>query len=362
MEEILEILPKSNCGKCGFDTCEKFARAVAEEKASSSGCQEDPSVRDKIYEIDGMGWWLGKPTLIKVGPTVFSRFHSVKYVYEKPSELWKCFDFMHSLKTQGRFAGKHINPGFYFGIGRKVAISEMLYHDKKLQEQCTKNPDISEVLSVARSLGCNLCLVEARGVATNVCDLTEPKEIAEVFRQGFPRACKNKWGKFHKMSLLEMIVSQERAGNVALSIIGQYLSDFGASAVRFPSARAVARPWKSEDWTHLDRMQKMPRSWFGVDLEMMMLIEEIRQEYSNIVFFRPAAILSALEGYRIIYVDGPKKPPFLLNPFYHCSQEKIYTGIAHQGGLTKDEEDELVEKSQEEVYSQIEFSFGRGLR
>lgn len=309
-----------------------------------------------------MGWWLGKPTLIRVGPTLFSRFHRVKYVYEKPNELWKCFDFMHSLQTQGRFAGKLMNPGFYFGIGRKAAISEILYYDKELQEQCTKNPDISEVLSVAQSLGRDLCLVEARGVATKVCDLTEPKEIAEVFRQAFPRAYKNKWGKVPEASLVEMVVSQERAGNVALSIIGQYLFNFGASGVRFPSARAVARPWKWENWTHLDRMRKMHTSWFGVDLEMMMLTEEIRRQYSNIVFFRPATILSAFKDYRIIYADGPKKPPFLLNPFYRCSQEKIYAAIANQGGLTKDEEDELVEESQEEVYSQIEFFFGEGLR
>lgn len=349
VKEIVKVLSKSNCGKCGFDTCEKWARAVAEGKASSSSCQEDPSVSDKIYEIDGMGWWLGKPTLIKVGPTSFSRFHSVNYLYEKPNELWKCFDFKHSFETRGRFAGKNTNPGFYFGIGRKAMIAELLYYDKELEKQCTTNCDISEVLSVAQRLGRDLCVIEARGVATDVCDLTEPKEIAEVFRQAFPSKYKNKWGKLHKMDLLEMVVSQEKTGNLGLDIIGRYLFNFGASAVRFPSARAVAQPWEWKDWTHLDRMRKMPKSWFGVELEMRLLIEEIQEQYSNIVFFRPATVLSALRDYRIIYANSTKEPDFVPNPFYGRSQKEIYAVVASQGGLTREEEDEFIKKNQQEI-------------
>jgi len=33
VKKIVKVLPELNCGKCGFDNCGKFARAVAEEKA-----------------------------------------------------------------------------------------------------------------------------------------------------------------------------------------------------------------------------------------------------------------------------------------------------------------------------------------
>lgn len=50
---IYEILPKLNCGFCGFGSCGQFARAVAEGKASPFGCQQNPWVGYKISEIIG---------------------------------------------------------------------------------------------------------------------------------------------------------------------------------------------------------------------------------------------------------------------------------------------------------------------
>lgn len=51
--KIVKLLPKSNCGKCGFDNCGKFAMAVAEGAASPFGCQENPLVGYRISEIIG---------------------------------------------------------------------------------------------------------------------------------------------------------------------------------------------------------------------------------------------------------------------------------------------------------------------
>ena len=37
VKKIVKVLPELNCGKCGFDNCGKFARAVVEERAQNLG-------------------------------------------------------------------------------------------------------------------------------------------------------------------------------------------------------------------------------------------------------------------------------------------------------------------------------------
>jgi len=51
--EIYELLPKLNCGFCGFGSCGQFARAVAEGKASPFGCRQNPWSGYRISEIIG---------------------------------------------------------------------------------------------------------------------------------------------------------------------------------------------------------------------------------------------------------------------------------------------------------------------
>jgi len=51
---IYEVLPKLNCGFCGFGTCGQFARAIAEGRASPFGCRQNPWSGYKINEIMGM--------------------------------------------------------------------------------------------------------------------------------------------------------------------------------------------------------------------------------------------------------------------------------------------------------------------
>ena len=51
IKRIYEALPKMDCGHCGFDSCAKFARAVAERKTSPFGCRRDPGVG---YAISGI--------------------------------------------------------------------------------------------------------------------------------------------------------------------------------------------------------------------------------------------------------------------------------------------------------------------
>ena len=54
IKEIYEVLPKMNCGSCGFGSCGQFARAVVEQSASPFGCRQNPWSGYKISEIIGM--------------------------------------------------------------------------------------------------------------------------------------------------------------------------------------------------------------------------------------------------------------------------------------------------------------------
>jgi len=54
IKEIYEVLPKLNCGFCGFGSCGQFARAVAEGRASPFGCRQNPWSGYRISEIIGV--------------------------------------------------------------------------------------------------------------------------------------------------------------------------------------------------------------------------------------------------------------------------------------------------------------------
>jgi hypothetical protein len=53
IKRIYEALPRMNCGRCGFESCGGFARAVAEGKASPFGCRQDHLVGYTISRIVG---------------------------------------------------------------------------------------------------------------------------------------------------------------------------------------------------------------------------------------------------------------------------------------------------------------------
>ena len=51
--EIVKVLPKFNCGLCGFGNCGHYARAVAEGRASPNLCIGGYSVARRICDITG---------------------------------------------------------------------------------------------------------------------------------------------------------------------------------------------------------------------------------------------------------------------------------------------------------------------
>ena len=53
IEKIYELLPKRNCGLCGYDNCGQFAKAVEEKKASPFGCRQNPWLGYRLSEIIG---------------------------------------------------------------------------------------------------------------------------------------------------------------------------------------------------------------------------------------------------------------------------------------------------------------------
>ncbi len=54
LKQIVESLPKKNCGKCGFENCGHFALAAAKGEASSFGCRRDASAGFTICRILGL--------------------------------------------------------------------------------------------------------------------------------------------------------------------------------------------------------------------------------------------------------------------------------------------------------------------
>jgi hypothetical protein len=53
IKKIYELLPKLNCGLCGYDNCGQFAKAVAEKQASPFGCRQNPWLGYRLSEIIG---------------------------------------------------------------------------------------------------------------------------------------------------------------------------------------------------------------------------------------------------------------------------------------------------------------------
>jgi hypothetical protein len=54
LKQIYDILPQLNCGLCGYGNCGQFAKAVAEGRASSFGCRQNPWTGYEIIDITGL--------------------------------------------------------------------------------------------------------------------------------------------------------------------------------------------------------------------------------------------------------------------------------------------------------------------
>ncbi|HID26190.1 MAG TPA: DUF134 domain-containing protein [Thermoplasmata archaeon] len=51
-KRILQLLPKTNCGACGYLSCMEYAKAIASGNAPSNACKViDSNIKDKIKEI-----------------------------------------------------------------------------------------------------------------------------------------------------------------------------------------------------------------------------------------------------------------------------------------------------------------------
>jgi Na+-translocating ferredoxin:NAD+ oxidoreductase RNF subunit RnfB len=54
VRQIVKLLPRVNCGHCGFGNCGGFALAVVEGKASPFGCEVHPLAGNEICKVLGI--------------------------------------------------------------------------------------------------------------------------------------------------------------------------------------------------------------------------------------------------------------------------------------------------------------------
>jgi Na+-translocating ferredoxin:NAD+ oxidoreductase RNF subunit RnfB len=54
LKDIVNLLPRKNCGKCGYENCPKFAMAVIKREASPFGCSQDSSAGYAISNVLGL--------------------------------------------------------------------------------------------------------------------------------------------------------------------------------------------------------------------------------------------------------------------------------------------------------------------
>jgi hypothetical protein len=54
VRQIVSLLPRVNCGHCGFGNCGGFALAIVEGKASPYGCEVHPLAGDEICKVLGI--------------------------------------------------------------------------------------------------------------------------------------------------------------------------------------------------------------------------------------------------------------------------------------------------------------------
>ena len=54
VRQIVKLLPRVNCGHCGFGNCGGFALAIVEGKASPFGCEVHPLAGNEICKVLGI--------------------------------------------------------------------------------------------------------------------------------------------------------------------------------------------------------------------------------------------------------------------------------------------------------------------
>lgn len=87
VEQITEVLPKANCGGCGFAGCSAFAEAVVSGKAEVNGCSAGGAeTAKKIAEIMGVSAGDAKPKVATVLCRGTSNASVERYEYEGISD------------------------------------------------------------------------------------------------------------------------------------------------------------------------------------------------------------------------------------------------------------------------------------
>jgi hypothetical protein len=202
--------------------------------------------------------------------------------------------------AQGRFAGKGINCGHFFGLSVEAATAEAEYYDM--------HPDRRTLLEIEAS-------------STRILDLTDRRNMQCVFKKCIQN---HEIASSTYFEMLVEMVEKQKGGNVFTDYIGWWAKHAGYDGILFFSARAVQK--------YRSQFEKMNTN-LGYD-HAPEVFYFMRRDASirNVVIFSGADLVNAISKYS---VNGTPHT----NPLYGNSRDFIL-GLSGKHG-----EDYQVEKN-----------------
>jgi hypothetical protein len=223
------------------------------------------------------------PYSIRLQGNVY-RWHAREHVHEGDAFFKTFEDGPWKWAAQGRFAGKNLNCGHYFGLSVEAATEEAKYYG------------IDEQKAV---------LLELEGASTRILDLTHPDVMRAIFEMHIDNHEIVSWSYFN---MLQELVERGQGGNVTTDYIGYRAKEEGYDGILFFSARVMNVPW----------IKSINR-----DLEEPVLqttFDKLRWDLTllNVVLFSGANVVKCVHTYRI----GEGEP--LQNPYFGKGLDSIY--------------------------------------
>jgi hypothetical protein len=230
------------------------------------------------------------------------RWHSANRVQYGP-DFYKMFvDGPWKWEAQGRFAGKNINCGHYFGLSVAAANEESQYYGTDLK---------------------TAVLIEIEGETSRVLDLTHPEVIKYVFEDFVDSS--GVMALFY-YPMLQKLIEQSKGGNQVTDYVGWQAKKLGYDGILFYSARAMAYVTKYRfnrnlEWTtYQNAFYEMRRN----------------PALLNVVLFSGVKLVNGIKSIRI----GDGSEP-MQNPYFRLGTEKVSEMFGRYGEAYQDERNPL---------------------
>jgi hypothetical protein len=223
------------------------------------------------------------PYAVRLRGSVY-RWHTRDWLFQG-AEFHRTFeDGPWKWDAQGRFAGKGINCGHYFGLSVAAANEE------------AKHYGIDTSTSA---------LIELEGKSRRILDLTHPDVIRAVFETCVDE---HRVVSHSYYTMLEELIERDEGGSVITNYIGHWARRQGYEGILFFSARAM-------DFPRVQRMDRDLEAW-----TYRMVFRDLRKDSAllNVVMFSGATVLDKAKMYRID--SGPR----IANPLHGKGADEIY--------------------------------------